>query len=237
MVISRKKQFLLVFAAFFVLGAAFKVMVLVDGLTEVRPANTIPPVAGLAFGPVGALACALGNLAADIFGTLDRTSVLGVVGNFIAAYLPYRLWYLFSKEKPNLHRNRNILLYLGICLVSAFTVAWFLSFGLYIFFGFWIEQIYTYVFFNNFGFSAFFGMPMLIILTSDSININCCKPAPHFVLGGARKKLRTPVCALYLLLMAAVFVCVCCLHITPVDEPWLVILSGLSFAVLLCQLI
>ena len=237
MMVSRKKQFLLVFAAFFVLGAAFKVMVLVEGLTEVRPVNAIPPVAGLAFGPVGALACAVGNLAADLFGTFDWTSILGLVGNFIAAYLPYRLWYLFSKENPNLHRNGNILLFLAICMVSAFTVAWLLSFGLYIFFGLWLEQIYTYVFFNNLGFSVFFGMPMLIVLTSDSIDIKCCKPAPHFILGGVRKKLRYPICVLYLLLMAVVFVFVCCLHTAPMNAPWLVALSGLSFALLLCQMI
>jgi len=69
MLLSRKKQLFITFAAFALLGASFKVMVLVEGLTEVRPANAIPPVAGLAFGPIGGLACGLGNLVADLFGS------------------------------------------------------------------------------------------------------------------------------------------------------------------------
>ena len=50
---------------FAILGAAFKVMVLIEGFTEVRPANAIPMVSGYLFGPFGALGCALGNLIAD----------------------------------------------------------------------------------------------------------------------------------------------------------------------------
>ena len=237
MVISPKKQFLIVFTVFFVLGSAFKVMVLIEGLTEIRPVNAIPPVAGLAFGPIGAVACGLGNLAADLLGSFDWTSVLGVVGNFVAAYLPYKLWHLFSSETPNLHSKRNILLFGSICLLSAFTVAWFLSFGLYTFFGLWIEQIYTYVFFNNFGFSMLFGMPTLIILTSDSISIVCRKPARNFVLGGERKKLKYLICGTYCLLMIGVFICVYFFHISPENTPGLMALSVLSFAALLCQLI
>ena len=237
MVINPKKQFMLVFAAFLVLGAAFKVMVLIEGFTEVRPVNAIPPVAGLVFGPIGAVACAIGNLAADFFGSFNLTSALGTIANFAAAYLPYRLWHLFSSEEPNLHCSKNILLFLGISLMSALTVAWFLPFGLDVFFGLWMEQLYTYVFLNTFGFSVFFGMPMLIVLTSDSISISCSKPARHGVLGGNRKKLINPVCALYFLLMLVIFVCVCCLHIHSVNTPWLWVLSGLSFIALLCLLI
>jgi energy-coupling factor transport system substrate-specific component len=89
MTISRKKQFAITFAAFLVLGASFKVMTLIEGLTEVRPVNAIPPVAGLCFGPVGGLACGLGNLFADFFGEFTWYSFLGMAANFIAAFLPY----------------------------------------------------------------------------------------------------------------------------------------------------
>ena len=235
MTISKKKQFFITFAAFFVLGAAFKVMVLVEGLTEVRPVNAIPPVAGLAFGPVGGIACGIANLFADLFGTFAWSSVLGVIANFVAAYLPYRLWHLFSKEPPNLHSKKNILLYLMVCLISAFTVAWFLAFGLYTFFGLWIEQMYTYVFFNNFGFSVMFGMPLLIVLTSDSVSIQCRKRTKHLIFD--RFKIKNPVCAAYTLLMITVFICVFFLHLSPQEAPWMHGLSALSLAGLLCQLI
>jgi hypothetical protein len=79
---------------------------------------------------------------------------------------------------------RNILLYLVISLMNAFTTAWLLAFGLDVFFGMWIPTVYIYVFFNNFGFSALFGMPLLIILTSDSVRIQCEKRRRHIILSG-----------------------------------------------------
>ncbi|MCL2003950.1 MAG: QueT transporter family protein [Oscillospiraceae bacterium] len=238
MQISRRKQFFVTFAAFVVLGAAFKVMVLVEGFTEVRPVNAIPPVAGLAFGWVGAIACGIGNLAADLFGGFGWSSVLGVIANFVAAYLPYRLWHLFSNEAPNVRSRKNILLYLLICLISAFTVAWFLSFGLYTFFGLWIAQIYVYVFFNNLGFSVMFGLPLLIILTSDSVSIQCRKRSGHILLGKLLGiKLKKPVCAVYLLLMTVIFVCVFFAGMNPKDASWLHVLSALSLAGLVCQIL
>ena len=211
-------------------------MVLVEGLTEVRPVNAIPPVAGLVFGPIGGLACGIANLFADLFGSFGWSSVLGVVANFIAAVLPYRLWYLFSKESPNLHSRKNILIYLTICLISAFTTAWFLAFGLCTFFGFWVAEIYTYVFFNNFGFSVMFGMPLLIVLTSDSVKITCSKLLPYLFLKKINRK-KPIYCAIYVWLMLAIFVCVFFLHMNPQDALWLHGLSVLSLLGLIFHLI
>ena len=235
MTISRTKQFFITFAAFVALGASFKVMVLIEGLTEVRPVNAIPPIAGLLFGPVGALACGIGNLAADLFGSFGWSSILGVIANFVAAYLPYRLWHLFSDEPPNLHSGKNILRYIVYCLISALTTAWFLAFGLYTFFGLWLEQMYTYVFFNNFGFSLVLGMPLFIILTSDSVLIKCQKRLPYLVLD--KFNIKIPVCAAYLLLMLTVFICVFVLHLNPQDALWMHVLSAASLIGLACQLV
>lgn len=235
MQISRVKQFFVVFAAFLTLGASFKVMVLVEGLTEVRPVNAIPPVAGLICGPIGALACGIGNVFADLFGGFGLSSILGLFANFIAAYLPYRLWHLFSGESPNLHTNKNILLYIVICLVNALTTAWFLAFGLYTFFGLWIEQIYIYVFFNNLGFSVGLGMPIMIVLTSDSIKMKCMKRLPYLVLD--KVPLKIPVCVVYFLFMLIIFVSVFFMNAGPQELPLLQVLSALSLLGLIVQLI
>ena len=165
------KRFFIVMIPFAVLGAAFKVMTLVEGLTEIRPANAIPIIAGLLCGPMGALGCAAGNLVADVFGSLGWQSILGVIGNFLAAFLPWRLWYLYRAEQPNVHSYKNLALYAWLSLISALTVAWFLSFGLELFFGLWIESIYRYVLYNNFAFSLGLGLPIFIVLTSDSVQI------------------------------------------------------------------
>ena len=172
----RLKQILLTMVPFAILGAAFKVMVLIEGLTEVRPANAIPMVSGYLFGPFGALGCALGNLIADCFGTLNMTSLLGVVGNFMAAYIPYRIWHAVSKDKPNVHTCKNILIYIWSAYVGALVCAWILGFGLELFFSLWIDTIYKYVFLNNFGFSVALGLPVFILATSDSIHLEIHEP-------------------------------------------------------------
>ncbi len=236
MKLSKTKQFFIVIAAFLILGISFKVMVLVEGLTEVRPVNAIPPVAGLVCGPVGAFACGIGNLLADMAGTFSNTSVLGVIGNFMAAYLPYRLWYLFSDERPNLHSNRNILRYCAISLVAAMTVSWILSFGMYVFWGVWIEEIYTYVFLNNFGFSIGLGLPILIILTSDSVRIECSRPMKQYLLLKS-KFLKKSAYTVYLCLMVLLSSAVFFLHLSPDQAGWMLPVSAVALAALLCQLL
>jgi energy-coupling factor transport system substrate-specific component len=70
----------------------FKGIPLIPGVTELRPANVIPLVFGLLFGPAGAWGAAFGNLIGDFFGTLGPGSLFGFWGNFLAAYLPYQMW-------------------------------------------------------------------------------------------------------------------------------------------------
>jgi len=68
-------------------------IVLVPGITEVRPANVFPPVFGLLFGPAGAWGSAIGNLIGDMFGgTLGIGSIFGFFGNFYLGFVPYKMW-------------------------------------------------------------------------------------------------------------------------------------------------
>lgn len=234
--IGKGKQFLITLAAFFVLGISFKVMVLVEGLTEVRPVNAIPPVAGLICGPIGAAVCGIGNLLADMAGTFSASSALGVIGNFLAAYLPYRLWNLFSDEEPNLHSGRNIVKYCVISAICAMTVSWILAFGLYIMQGIWLEQIYTYVFFNNLGFSIGLGMPLFIILTSDSVRIECCRfTGKNYIL--EQPVLRQAVCVGYAGFMLLLFTGVEVWHFNPAEIPWMLSVSAAAAVSLIVILI
>jgi energy-coupling factor transporter ATP-binding protein EcfA2 len=65
---------------------------LIPGYSELRPANAIPLVASLLFGPVAAWGAAFGNLIGDCFGTLGPGSVFGFIGNFCYGLVPYLLW-------------------------------------------------------------------------------------------------------------------------------------------------
>ena len=75
----------------------FKMIPLIPGTTELRPANSLPVVFSLLFGSAGAWGCAMGNLIGDTFGTLvpeeparrvfPRTGIalvaVGVVGGIL----------------------------------------------------------------------------------------------------------------------------------------------------------
>lgn len=165
--------------AFVFIGMAvpFKVMVLIEGLTEVRPVNAVPVVAGLLFGPAGAWGCAVGNLIADLFGTFSEGSVLGFIGNFIAAYLPYKIWHILKKgEAPNARSLKNIWIYVFISAIGALATAILIACGLDVFFGFWSPQLFTIICLNDFLFPLFLGLPVLIVLTCEDNKVPAYMP-------------------------------------------------------------
>lgn len=197
--LGKFRQFLITFLSFVILGACFKVMVLVEGLTEVRPVNAIPVPAGLFFGTIAGLACALGNLFSDVFGTLTASSVLGFIGNFIAAYMPYKLWHLYSKESPNIHGFRKLLLYLWVTFVSAAAVSWMIATGIWLVFHSWVPNLALIIFMNDFVFPILFGLPVFIVLTSDSVRIECAKrPKDLLPIGAKGRKMMTVIYAVFL---------------------------------------
>jgi energy-coupling factor transport system substrate-specific component len=159
------------------MAVPFKVMVLIEGLTEVRPVNAVPVVAGLLFGPAGAWGCAAGNLIADLFGTFSKGSVLGFIGNFIAAYLPYKLWHMFKKgEAPNAKSFKNIGIYVFISAVGALSTAILIACGLDVFFGLWSPQLFAIICLNDFLFPLFLGLPVLIVLTCEDNKVAAYLP-------------------------------------------------------------
>ncbi len=66
---------------------------IIPGITEIRPAMLFPVIFGLLFGPAGAWGAAIGNLGGDFFGTLSLGSIFGFIGNFLYAFVPYKLWH------------------------------------------------------------------------------------------------------------------------------------------------
>ena len=75
-----------------------KSIALIPGITEIRPASLLPVIFGLLFGPAGAWGSAIGNLGGDLFGTLTPGSIFGFAGNFLYAYIPYKLWYCIKQR-------------------------------------------------------------------------------------------------------------------------------------------
>jgi energy-coupling factor transport system substrate-specific component len=157
-----------IYAAFLI---AFKGgIVLIPGITEIRPANVFPPVFGLLFGPAGAWGAAIGNLIGDIFGgTMGIGSIFGFFGNFLLGFVPYKMWGavfgLVSKDDMSQTTNsvKKLVAFEIVALVAsaacAIVIAWYLD----------LAQMVPYAFLaititvNNFAASVVLG-PILLSL-------------------------------------------------------------------------
>lgn len=78
----------------------FKVMPIIPGVTELRPANAVPVVCSFLFGPAGAWGAAIGNVIGDFFGGIGPGDLFGFVGNFLYGFIPYRAWEVISDGDP-----------------------------------------------------------------------------------------------------------------------------------------
>lgn len=106
---------------------------IIPGVTEIRPASLLPVLFGLLFGPAGAWGSAIGNLGGDLFGTLSMGSIFGFIGNFLYAYVPYKLWHHIKPrhgedKSPNVNSPWKLAQYGVIAFIassaSAVTIAW-----------------------------------------------------------------------------------------------------------------
>ncbi len=160
---------------FLAVAAPFKAMLsLVPGVTEVRPANMIPPVLGILWGPAAAWGIAIANAISDIVVSHSAFRVWfpGMIINFFFAYLPYRMWYSLNINKkgsirPKLSRVSEILRFIYICLMDSLVTTVLLAL-LFEILGF---QSYAssvlLLFFNNFDFAIILGVPVILLLTNS----------------------------------------------------------------------
>ncbi len=138
---------------------------IIPGFVELRPANAIPVVASLLFGPAAAWGAGIGNLIGDCFGTLGPASVFGFWGNFFFGYIPYLLWgrlgYWSSGKPPVIKSWDQGLEYGVICLIASGVCAGIISWGVE-----WLGllpflMLAPAIFFNNIVMSLVLGPPLL----------------------------------------------------------------------------
>jgi len=116
-----------IYAAVLIPFKAFPI--LIPGITEIRPANVIPVVCSLLFGPAAAWGAAFGNLIGDFFGTIGPGSLFGFVGNFLLGYLPYRLWQALSPRRRATGQGSQVPLLLLVAVLSSAACAVVIGFG------------------------------------------------------------------------------------------------------------
>jgi energy-coupling factor transport system substrate-specific component len=152
-------------ASFAAILIPFKGLPLIPGYTELRPANVIPLVFGLLFGPAGAWGAAFGNLIGDFFGTLGIGSFFGFWGNFLAAYLPYKLW----RGRPLTLTKAHVLPFVLAVMLGAGGCALIIGFGVEAFKLLPFSIIAVAVFLNN-AVIVFLLAPLLLKLLEPRVS-------------------------------------------------------------------
>jgi energy-coupling factor transport system substrate-specific component len=96
-----------------------------------RPATALVPGLGLFWGGAGAIAAALGNFLFDLRDEIDLGTPLGILGNLVFAYLPFRVAQRLPgfSARPKLS-TRWIIRYLYLALLGAAGCGTVIGFGL-----------------------------------------------------------------------------------------------------------
>lgn len=106
----------------------FKVLPIVPGVTEFRPANAVPVVCSFLFGPAGAWGAAIGNVIGDFFGGIGPWDLFGFAGNFLYGLIPYKAWEALTDGDPIPRTPLAWIAFAGVVLlasaVCALTVGW-----------------------------------------------------------------------------------------------------------------
>ncbi len=142
----------------------FKPIPIIPGITEIRPAAAIPIVTGLLFGPAAAWGCAMGNLIGDFFGTVGPGSLFGLLGNFLLAYVPYRLWHLLSPRRLATGAVGQLPVFALVTIAGSAACAVVIAYGIDLLGLAPYEIVATIITINNCLVGIVLGMPLLALL-------------------------------------------------------------------------
>lgn len=159
--------FLLSAVIFALLNILFKSIQFFPNYADFRISAFFPVTAGLLFGPSGAFGCAVGNLISDFFGTLNYESPLGMLANFLFAWLPYRLWHTilpFENHKVQfISSTKTLVKYILITFFSVLSSMAVLAAGCDLLGTFDFSDFFRPVFLCNLYFALFWGTTVFLL--------------------------------------------------------------------------
>lgn len=143
----------------------FKVLPIIPGVTELRPANAIPVICSFLFGPAAAWGAAIGNVIGDFFGGIGPGDLFGCVGNFLYGMAPYKIWELISGDQPPVPKTFaawgrfvfTVFLASALCAV-------FIGWGLNLLGFIPFSVLGNIILFNNFVSSVLFAPLLLAVI-------------------------------------------------------------------------
>jgi energy-coupling factor transport system substrate-specific component len=108
----------------------FKVVPLIPGVTELRPANAIPIVCSFLFGPAAAWGSAIGNMIGDFFGGASPGDIFGFFANLAYGWIPYKVWQVIGRgQSPVIHSRIGFAKYVFACLAASVLCADLVGWG------------------------------------------------------------------------------------------------------------
>jgi energy-coupling factor transport system substrate-specific component len=110
----------------------FKPIVIIPGITEVRPGMVFPLVFSLLFGPAAAWGTAIGNTIGDLFGSLGPGTLFGFLGNLLYGYLPYHVWHAWKGSRPAFRAPGDWAIYLLVVVAAAGACALVIGWGVHL---------------------------------------------------------------------------------------------------------
>jgi energy-coupling factor transport system substrate-specific component len=142
----------------------FKVLPLIPGVTEFRPANAIPVVCSLLFGPAGAWGAAIGNIIGDFFGGLGPGDLFGFFANLLYGFIPYKVWHACTDADPLPRSPLLWAAFVAVVALAAGACGLIVGWGLNLLGFIPFAILGNIVFFNNFVVAGILSPLLLLAL-------------------------------------------------------------------------
>ena len=142
----------------------FKVVPLIPGITEFRPANAVPVVCSFLFGPAAAWGAAFGNLIGDFFGGLGPGDLFGFLANLLYGLVPYAVWEAVTRADPVPRGPATWIGLLAVIGLAAMLCATIVGWGLQALGFHPFTVLGTLVLMNNFVVAAILSPFLLAVL-------------------------------------------------------------------------
>ncbi|HXG20117.1 MAG TPA: QueT transporter family protein [Methylomirabilota bacterium] len=139
----------------------FKVLPIIPGVAELRPANAVPVICSFLFGPAAAWGAAIGNVIGEFFGGMGPGDFFGCIGNFLYGLAPYKIWELISDAQPVPKTLSTWMRFTFTVFLASALCAVFIGWGLNLLGFVPFSVLGNIIVFNNFVSSMLFG-PLLL---------------------------------------------------------------------------
>lgn len=142
----------------------FKVLPIIPGVAELRPANAVPVICSFLFGPAAAWGAAIGNLIGEFFGGMGPGDFFGCIGNFLYGLAPYKIWDLISTDRPVPKTLATWVKFIFTIFLASALCAVFVGWGLNLLGFVPFAILGNIILFNNFVSSLLFAPLLLAVI-------------------------------------------------------------------------